>query len=115
MTLGFMLMEPHGLTKTNPFDQARSTTAVTWRKKSEGLTLKCTTKGKMGSGSKIMKVLVAIVHGHGAALCEQYEEPFTGQVFEAFVREDFENAFENSSNPRGKLFLQDGDPRLRIP
>ena len=115
MTLGFMLMEPHGLTKTNPFDQARSTTAVTWRKKSEGLTLKCTTKGKMGSGSKIMEVLVAIVHGHGAALCEQYEEPFTGQVFEAFVREHFENAFENSSNPRGKLFLQDGDPRLRIP
>ena len=88
---------------------------MTWRKKSEGLTLKCTIKGKMGSGSKIVKVLVAIVHGHGAVLCEQYEEPFTGQVFEAFVREHFENAFENSSNPRGKLFLQDGDPRLRIP
>ena len=77
--------------------------------------MKGTTKGKKGSGSKIVKVLVAIVHGHGAALCEQHEEPFTGQVFEVFVRERFENAFENSSNPRGKLFLQDGDPRLRIP
>ena len=46
--------------KTNPFDQARSTTAVAWRKKSEGLTLKCTTKGKKGSGSKLVKVLVVL-------------------------------------------------------
>ena len=34
----------------------------------------------------------------------------TGQIFADFVREHFENTFENSSNPRGKLFLQDGDP-----
>ena len=57
-----------------------------------------------------MKVLIAIAYGHGAVLCEQYEGRLTGQFFEEFVREQFENAFENSSNPRGKLFLQDGDP-----
>ena len=73
--------------------------------------MKCTTKGKKeGSGGKMMKVFVAIAYGHGAVLCAQYEEQLTGQFFADFVREHFENAFENSSNPRGKLFLQDGDP-----
>ena len=97
--------------KTNPCDQARSTTAMAWHKKSEGLALKCTTKGKKeGSGGKMVKVFVAIAYGHGAVLCEQYEEQLTGQFFADSVREHFENAFENSSNPREKLFLQDGDP-----
>ena len=57
-----------------------------------------------------MKVFVANAYGHGAVLCEQYEEQLTGQFCANFVREHFENAFENSSNLRGKLFLQDGDP-----
>ena len=56
-----------------------------------------------------MKVFVAIAYGHGAFLCEQYEEQLTGEFFAGCGREHFENAFENSSNPRGKLFLQDGD------
>ena len=97
--------------KTNPSDQARSTASMAWRKKSEGLSLNCTTKGKKeGSGGKMIKVFVAIAYGHGAVLCEQYEEQLTGQLFADFVREHFLNTFDNSSNPRGKLFLQDGDP-----
>ena len=32
----------------------------------------------------------------------------TGQFFVDFLREHFEKVFENSSNPQGKLFLQDG-------
>ena len=55
-------------------------------------------------------MFLAIAYGHGAFLCEQYEEQLTGEFFADFVREHFENAFENSSNPRGKLFLQDRDP-----
>ena len=43
-------------------------------------------------------------------MCEQYEEQLTGQFFAGFVRKHFENAFENSSNPREKLFLQGRDP-----
>lgn len=97
--------------KTNPSDQARSTTSMAWRRKSEGLSLNCTTKGKKeGSGGKMVKVFVAIAHGHGAVLCEQYEEQLTGQFFADFVKEHFQNTFNNTSNPRGKLFLQDGDP-----
>ena len=44
-------------------------------------------------------------------LCEQYEERFTGKYYAEFVRKHFPRAFTNSANPRGKLFLQDGDPR----
>ena len=43
--------------KTNPCDQARSTTVMAWSKK-----LKYTTKGKKeGSGIKMVKVFVVIV------------------------------------------------------
>ena len=67
-------------------------------------------KTKEGSGGKMVKVFVAIAHDHGAVLCEQYEEQLTGQFFPDFAWEHFENAFENSSNPREELFMQDGDP-----
>ena len=56
----------------------------------------------------MVKVFVAIACGHGAVLCEQYEEQSTGQFFADFVKELFENAFENSSNPRGKLIIPAG-------
>ena len=65
---------------------------------------------KRGLWSKIVKVFVAIAYGHGAVLCEQYKEQLTGLYFADFVREHFKNAFENRGNPRGELFLQDGDP-----
>ena len=32
-------------------------------------------------------------------------------MFAEFVAEHFSSVFDNSANPRGKLFLQDGDPR----
>ena len=80
---------------------------MAWHKKSDGLALKCTTKGKKeGSGGEMVKKLIAIAYGHGAVLCEQYEEQLTGQFFADFFRQHF----ENSSNPRGKIFLQYGDP-----
>ena len=73
--------------------------------------MKYITKGKEeGSGGKMVKVFVAIACGHEAVLCKRYEEQLTGQFFADFVRKYFENIFKNSSNPRGKLFRQDGDP-----
>ena len=65
---------------------------------------------KRGLWGKMVKVFVAIAYGHGAVLCEQYKEQLARLYFANFVREHFKNAFENSSNPRGELFLQDGDP-----
>ena len=43
--------------------------------------------------------------------CEQYYGNITGELFSDFVREHFPVMFEKSANPKGKLFLQDGDPR----
>ena len=97
--------------KTNPYDQARSTTTMAWRRKSEGLCLKCTTKGKKeGSGGKMVKVFVAIAHSHGVVMCEQYKEKLTGEFFAKFIKEHFQNTFGKDNSPTGKLFLQDGDP-----
>ena len=55
-------------------------------------------KTKEYCGGKMMKVFVSIAYGHRAVLCEHYEEQLTEQFFPDFVREHFENAFENSSN-----------------
>ena len=56
-------------------------------------------------------LFVAIAYRKGVMLCEQYEERFTGEYYAEFVRKHFPRAFASSANPRGKLFLQDGDPR----
>ena len=73
--IGFYFDGASWTRKTNAFDQARSTTAMAWFKKAEGLALKCTTKGKIeGYGGKMVKVFVAIAYGHGVVLCEQYGE-----------------------------------------
>ena len=98
MTLGSILMEPRELTKL--IQVTKPDQLLQWH----SVKMKCTTKEKKeGSGGKMVKVFVAIAHDHGAILCEQYEEQLTGQLFPDFVREHFENAFENSSNPREEL------------
>ena len=56
------------------------------------------------------KAIVAIAYGKGIVCCEQYEGQMTGQLFASFITEKFDRVFANSANPRGKLFLQDGDP-----
>jgi len=110
--IGFYLDGASWTHKTNPSDQARSTRAMAWRKKTEGLSLKCTTKGKKeGTGGRMVKVIVAIAHGRGTVLCHQHEEKLTGQYFADFVKMHFPATFARTKNPTGKLFLQDGDPR----
>ena len=55
--------------------------------------------------------IVAICYEKGVVCCEQYYGNITGELFSDFVREHFPVMFEKSANPKGKLFLQDGDPR----
>ena len=53
--------------KRNPADQASAPHGRIWRKKCEGLMWGCTAKGgKVGSGGKVVKVVVAISYGKGA-------------------------------------------------
>jgi hypothetical protein len=96
--------------KTNPHNEARSSGARNWRKAGEGLVY--TSKGKKeGSGGKTANFFVAIAFDRGVISCEQYHSKLTGKMFAEFVTDHFSSVFENSANPRGKLFLQDGDPR----
>ena len=97
--------------KYNPFDEARSTRTMAWRKKNEGLDINCTAKGShVGSGGRVAHFLVAIAYNHGVILCEQYYGNINGEMFAQFILDHFQEAFAKSANPKEKLFLQDGDP-----
>ena len=110
--VGFYLDGTSFVHKTNPKDQAKTAKTMAWRKPNEGLCLNCTSKGKKaGSGGRMAHFIVAIAYQKGVICCEQYQDRFTGVYFANFIRTHFESIFEKSANPRGKLFLQDGDPR----
>lgn len=97
--------------KVNPSKYARTQRTRAWRKRGEGLTIHCTAKGKKeGTGGRVAKFMVAIAFGKGVIKCQQYEGNINGELFAEFVQQEFPEMFENSSNPKGKLFLQDGDP-----
>ena len=97
--------------KTNPFDQARATKSMAWRKRGEGLALNCTSKGrKAGVEGKTAHFFVSIAYGKGVISCDQYFERLTGENFAEYVRAHFPRIFEKSANPTAKRFVQDGDP-----
>ena len=97
--------------KYNPHDQALAPRTMAWRRPADGLSFQQTSKGSHeGCGGKTANFFVAIAYKKGVILAEQYEGQLNGQSFAEFVREQFPTLFERSSNPKGKLFLQDGDP-----
>ena len=97
--------------KYNPHDQALAPRTMAWRRPADGLSFQQTSKGSHeGSCGKTAHFFVAIAYKKGVILAEQYEGQLNGQKFAEFVREQFPTLFERSSNPKGKLFLQDGDP-----
>ena len=96
--------------KRNPYDQARAPKAREWRKRSEGLSHNCTSKGRKEGGINV-NFMVAISYDKGVVLCEQYDGTITGKKFAEIVRSSFPEGFEKSSNPKAKRFLMDGCPR----
>jgi len=98
--------------KTHPRQHARTLTGRVWRKKSEGLAMGCTAKGrKVGSGGRVVRIHAAISYGHGVVLAKPYRK-LSGKRFTKFVKKEFPAVFDkcqgNHSNAR--LFIQDGDP-----
>ena len=63
----------------------------------------------MGSGGKVVKVIVAISYGKGAIVCHQYDK-LDGAHFAKFVRDNFENMFGLASKNGSRLFVQDNCP-----
>lgn len=97
--------------KYNPHGEARSSRNMAWRKRSEGLHPTCTAKGShVGAGGRVAHFMVAICFDKGVILCQQYDGRINGEMFAEFISEHFNETFEKSVNPRGRLFLQDGDP-----
>ena len=95
--------------KTNPDSHARNNGSMAYRLRREGLDI--TTKGKKeGVNGQNASFFVAIAYNKGVVLCEQFKGKFNGESYSEFVREHFPDAFKSSANPRGMLFLQDGDP-----
>ncbi len=95
----------------NPRDQAQAPKTMVWRKPNERLSLGLTAKSSHeGNGGKVAHFMVAIGYGCGVVLCEQYQGRLNGKLFADFVRDHFKETFKKSANPRGKMFLQDGDP-----
>lgn len=97
--------------KTNPCDYAKTCRTRTYMRKGEELDIHNTAKGKKeGVGSRTAKFFCAIAYGRGFMECHHYTERLNGEFCEDYIRERFPEMFEASANPRGKLFLQDGDP-----
>ena len=97
--------------KYNPYDQSKAPKTMAWRRKGEGLKFGNTAKGSHeGTGGQVAHFICAIGYGKGMLLAEQYHGNLSGQMFQDFIQQHFPQAFENSGNPVGKLFLQDGDP-----
>ena len=95
--------------KYNPLDDARAPKGKIWRKRKEGLSV--TAKGKhVGSGGRVVKMIVAISYGKGVIYCEQYEK-LDGNYYANFIRRNFQNMFQKSGKC-SKLFVQDNCPIL---
>ena len=95
----------------NPFDQTRAPRAMVWRKPGQGFDFSFTGKGSHeGTGGTVAHFMAAIAYGKGVIAAEQYHGRINAEKFSSFVCEHFASMFKKSSNSRGKLFLQDGDP-----
>ena len=93
--------------KRNPADLASAPHGRIWRKKCEDLVRGCTSKGfKVGSGGKVVKVIVAISYGKGAIVCHRYNK-LDGVHFAKFVQYNFVNMFRLANKNGSRLFVQD--------
>ena len=109
--VSFYFDETSFVHKTNPFDQARATKTMAWRKKGEGLALNWTSKGeKAGVEGKTAHFFRTIAYGKGVIACDQFFERLTREKFADYVRRQFPKILAKSANAIGKNFLQDGDP-----
>ena len=97
--------------KVNPSQHVRTLRTRTWIKKGEVLSRNCTAKGKKeGANGRVAKFICAIAYGRGFIKCHHYTGSIDGEKCKIFIEEHFPSMLKISPNPKGKLFLQDGDP-----
>ena len=109
--VGFYLDGASFTHKMNPFDQARAPRAMVWRKHGQGLDFGFTAKGSdKETGGSVAHFMAAIAYEKGVIAAEQYFGRINTDRFSSFVSEHFASMFKKCPNPKGKLFLPDGDP-----
>ena len=110
-SVGFFLDGATFIPKMKPFDQVRAPRTMAWRKSGQGFDFGFTGKGSYeGTGWNVAHFMAAIAYGKGVIAGEQYNVRINAETFSSFAHEHFASMFWKSANPRGKLFLQDGDP-----
>lgn len=109
--IGFYLDGASFTHKYHPLDQAQAPKTRIWRKENERLKFGLTAKSNHeGVGGRQAHFMVGIGYGRGVVICEQYLGRLNGEKFADFIRTHLPKGFADSPNPRGKMFLQDGDP-----
>ena len=109
--VGFYLDRASFTHKMNPSDQARAPRAMVSRKPRQGLDFGFTTKASHeGTRGSVAHFMAAIAYGKGVIAAEQYFWRINADTFSSFVSEHFASMTKKCPNPKGKLFLQDGDP-----
>ena len=95
--------------KYNPLDDARAPKDKIWRERKEGLSVTAK-ESHVGSGGRVVQMIVANSYGKGVIYCEQYEK-LDGNYYADFIRRNFQNTFQKSGKC-SKLFVQDNCPIL---
>ena len=99
--------------KMNPATQAQAPKGRSWRKPAEGLDTSCTAKGqKVGTGGRLVQLMVAVTYGEGILLCDQYEK-LNGTYFKNLVEANFDAMFNRAKKKGSRLWIQDGLSNFR--
>ena len=84
---------------------------MAWKRPDLGLSFGFNAKGShQETGGSVAHFKAAIAYGKGVNAAEQYHGRINAEKLSSFIRELFANMFKKSTNARGKLLLQDGDP-----
>ena len=92
--------------KSNPSTSVAGTRAMGWRKRSQGLDLHQTAKGKK-EGKKNAYFYVGISYKKGVVMCKAYTGRMNAVRYEQSIVPAIIQGLQNSINPLGKRILQD--------
>ena len=84
---------------------------MAWRRPDQGLSFGFTAKvSHEGTSGNVPHFMAAMACGKDGVPAEQYYDRINAENFSSFSYEHFSSMLKKSANPRGNLFLQDGDP-----
>lgn len=92
--------------KRNPGTSLSGTRTMGWRRKSQGLDINNTSKGKK-EGRKNANFYVGISYGKGVVTCKGYTGQMNANRYSEIIVPKIEDGLKESINPTGKRIIQD--------